>query len=76
MLTKTNSDRLPWAPQCTSNLHVPDFAVKMSPVALKENLNIRTVAVIGAGPCGLAGAKYASCSPYIYITASPGCPTL
>lgn len=31
----------------------------MSPTALQENLNIKTVAVIGAGPCGLAGAKYA-----------------
>ncbi|KAH7021305.1 thiol-specific monooxygenase [Microdochium trichocladiopsis] len=30
----------------------------MSPIALHEDLTIERVAIIGAGPCGLAGAKY------------------
>lgn len=29
----------------------------MSPISLEEKLNIDRVAVIGAGPCGLAVAK-------------------
>lgn len=35
----------------------PDSAAIMSPMYLQEKLNIDRVAVIGAGPCGLAAAK-------------------
>ena len=31
--------------------------ITMSPISLEEKLNINRVAVIGAGPCGLAAAK-------------------